>query len=251
MARDFSLRTDIDNTLPAAFPDGRLLDSNPASANNGTAVNEAVYGDVIQFFLKLMRDTSITPNGNPDNETNSQYISALDAYIRDVATGSPTQRGSVELANQAEVDAGTDPLRVLSVATFTNRLNSTTRFLRNENTASPLRASTFEIGEWNMDTTGSVLVTHNISVANIRVVQAVIIDDTSSLSIPVPFLPLPAGTPPPAQADLPIDLYLSSTNSTQIQLVRRTGGAFDNNTDYDSASPFNRGWVTIHHTTPI
>lgn len=77
MARDFSARTDIDNTNPGDFPDGRILDSNPASANNGTAVNEAVYGDLYQFFLKLLRDASIIPNGNADTDSTNQLLDAL------------------------------------------------------------------------------------------------------------------------------------------------------------------------------
>lgn len=106
MARDFSARTDIDNTNPADFPDGRIRDSNPPAARNGTRITEAVLGDMFQIFLKLLRDAGITPNGNADTDSNSQYLQALVAKIRET-TASTTQNGTVELATNTEVNNGT------------------------------------------------------------------------------------------------------------------------------------------------
>lgn len=123
MARDFAARNDTDKTDPTNFPDGRLLDSNPPSANNGTAIVEAVLGDVIQFFYKLLRDGGITPTGNADTDTANQFLDGLVAKIR--ATSATTlASGTVELANQAEVDAGTDNSRAITPNTFATRLNA-------------------------------------------------------------------------------------------------------------------------------
>ncbi len=106
MARDFSARADIDSSNLVDFPDGRLRNSSPPASRNGTAVVEEVYGDLQQFFLKLLRDASITPNGNADTDSVSQYLLGLIAKIRET-TASTTQNGTVELATDAEVNAGT------------------------------------------------------------------------------------------------------------------------------------------------
>ena len=106
MARDFSARADIDSSNLVDFPDGRLRNSSPPASRNGTAVVEEVLGDLQQFFLKLLRDASITPNGNPDTDSVSQYLQGLVAKIR-ATTASTAQNGTVELATDAEVNAGT------------------------------------------------------------------------------------------------------------------------------------------------
>lgn len=61
------LRT-LKNVNPADsdFPSGRVRD-NPGD-NTGTPVNEALLGDMTQFFMKLIRDAGITPNNLPDSE---------------------------------------------------------------------------------------------------------------------------------------------------------------------------------------
>lgn len=58
------------------YPDGRIKDS--TGFNDGTFYDETAYGDIQQFFMKLMRLAGITHNGNPDNETNGfQFIESL------------------------------------------------------------------------------------------------------------------------------------------------------------------------------
>lgn len=50
------------------YPYGRIKDA--AGGNPGTLVNTMVYGDIHQFFEKLMDASGIVPNGLSDNETN-------------------------------------------------------------------------------------------------------------------------------------------------------------------------------------
>lgn len=65
----------IDLTDPD-FLLGRI--KNNTGANDGTPVNEFVYGDIHQFFAKLLNLAGLTPNGLPDNEANGyQTIDAL------------------------------------------------------------------------------------------------------------------------------------------------------------------------------
>lgn len=124
MARDFSARTDIDNNDLVNFPDGRILDSSSPAANDGTAVVEAVLGDLHQFFLKLLRDASISPSGNADTNSTSQYLDGLVAKIR-ATTTSTTQAGSIELATNAEVNTGTDTTRAITPSGLAQRAAST------------------------------------------------------------------------------------------------------------------------------
>lgn len=121
MARDFSARADIDSSNLVDFPDGRLRNSSPPAARNGTAVVEEVYGDLQQFFLKLLRDASITPNGNADTDSVSQYLQGLVAKIRET-TASTTQNGTVELATNTEVNNGTPSGRAVTVGGLAQRL---------------------------------------------------------------------------------------------------------------------------------
>jgi hypothetical protein len=76
----------IPNTKPADtdYPNGNVrnkdLTTNPVTV--GTSITEEVFGDIIQFFLKLCRDAGVTANDLADNTTNGyQLITALRNYI--------------------------------------------------------------------------------------------------------------------------------------------------------------------------
>jgi len=63
------------------YPFGKIRDKSPSEA--GTPVNEQVYGDMHQFFEKLMFDAGIIPNDLPENEYSGfQQNDALDVVIR-------------------------------------------------------------------------------------------------------------------------------------------------------------------------
>lgn len=60
------------------YPNGRIRDND--GTNNGTPVNEFIYGDIHENIAKLMRRYSISYNNLPDNESNGyQFIEALRA----------------------------------------------------------------------------------------------------------------------------------------------------------------------------
>lgn len=76
MARNKKDLTNIDNSNLIVYPNGRIKDN--SGADDGTPVNELVYGDLHEFFAKLMRLAGIVYNGLPDNETNGfQLVDAL------------------------------------------------------------------------------------------------------------------------------------------------------------------------------
>lgn len=76
--RNKSTLTNIDNSNPDYLL-GRIKDN--SGSNDGTPVNEFVYGDIHQFFAKLVTEAGIVPNGQPDNENNGyQLVEALMAF---------------------------------------------------------------------------------------------------------------------------------------------------------------------------
>ncbi|MCK4997354.1 hypothetical protein KAS08_03540 [Candidatus Pacearchaeota archaeon] len=98
-----------------------------------------------------------------------------------------------------------------------------------------LKTKTVEIGSWNMDTTRYINVNHDIILSRIRGISAIIIND--------------AGLGYYDFGSTGSDRMFGT--STDISLVRTTGGYFDNaNFDgLDAASledlGMNRGWVII------
>jgi len=66
----------------ANYPKGRVRDKDGGTP--GTTYVEALHGDMIQFFQKLVVDSGVVENGNPDNETNGhQLIEALGFKVKE------------------------------------------------------------------------------------------------------------------------------------------------------------------------
>lgn len=75
MARNLATKPNVE-PADAEYPFGRIKD-NPGN-NTGTPVNEEVYGDIHQFFAKIMSDAGIAYNNLPDNAYDGfQYRNAL------------------------------------------------------------------------------------------------------------------------------------------------------------------------------
>jgi hypothetical protein len=69
MAREIA---DFNGTVVApdgTYPYGRVKD-----APNGTVADETMIGDTIQFTQKLMGEAGVTPNGDPDNNSDGWQI---------------------------------------------------------------------------------------------------------------------------------------------------------------------------------
>lgn len=97
-----------------------------------------------------------------------------------------------------------------------------------------IRTKIINIGDWNMDTTGNVAVTHGLTKTNIRSVTGILrIDDDSTYYILTPGY----------DASLAMEGYIQTITDTVVNLYRRTGGLYDN-VNFDSTS-YNRGWITI------
>jgi hypothetical protein len=87
-----------------------------------------------------------------------------------------------------------------------------------------------------MDTDASKSVSHNITIANIRGVRAIIRNDVGTYLYPF-------------NGTLNITGYtirIAAVGSSDISLQRETSGFFDS-TDFDSVGGYVRGWVIIDH----
>lgn len=124
MARQLTSVPDID-APNGEYPAGRI--KNEIGEDSGTPVVEELYGDIIQFFHKLMRSAGLTYNDLPDNETTGhQFLQALATYARSLAS-TTTIKGSVELATDAETQAGLDTQRCVTPAGLSSRTASINR----------------------------------------------------------------------------------------------------------------------------
>ena len=113
--RPLTAATNID---PASgdYPNGRVRDLNGGA---GTLGNEALLGDIIQFFQKLVIDAGITENNLPDNVTNGyQLLEAFEdrfkpswntiTLINSWAGGSNSARYRVHIDGTVEIDLNID-----------------------------------------------------------------------------------------------------------------------------------------------
>lgn len=72
MARNKALQPNIDGSDLTNYPDKRIRNND--GSGNGTPVNEQVYGDIHEFFGKIMREQKINYNGLPDNVANGYQL---------------------------------------------------------------------------------------------------------------------------------------------------------------------------------
>jgi len=72
MARSLAIQPNLNNSDPANYPLGRIKDN--TGFQDGTAVDESVYGDIHQNLIKIMLDAGFVYNGQPDNVTNGYQL---------------------------------------------------------------------------------------------------------------------------------------------------------------------------------
>lgn len=72
MARNKATQQNIDGSDLFNYPDKRIRNND--GSGNGTPVDESVYGDIHEFFAKVMRDSKTPFNGVPDNTTNGYQL---------------------------------------------------------------------------------------------------------------------------------------------------------------------------------
>lgn len=95
-----------------------------------------------------------------------------------------------------------------------------------------------DIGDWNMDSTDSVNVTHNLDVTKIRSITGTIHDDNQVLRYPIAEY-ANAGTPTH-------EVWIQQISSTVVTIRRLLSGAFDGSSNFNATS-FNRGYLVIQY----
>lgn len=101
MARLLSARP---NTAPvdATNPHGTILDESGPGQGDGTNVNEAVNGDLLVFFQKLMAEAGVVPNELPDNTVNGfQLFDAFQLLISQTSGGGGSNPEAEEFSSEA------------------------------------------------------------------------------------------------------------------------------------------------------
>jgi len=108
MARVLASQTNAP-TPDADYPNSRIKDD--TGTGNGTYVSEAIHGDIIQLFQKLLIDAGITANGNPDNVSNGyQFLDALKAMNRQYIAQNYDGSGTIATPAAGEVKLGKNGL---------------------------------------------------------------------------------------------------------------------------------------------
>jgi hypothetical protein len=255
MARQLSAVPNID-PANSEYPAGKIRDDDPPT--DGTPVTEILYGDIIQFFHKLMRLAGVTYNNLSDNETSGfQFITALATYARTLQA-TDALKGTVELATNAETQAGIDTQRAVTPAALESKtatyarkgiselatVSETQALTSQERTVTPfgvgyvtggLITEFIEIGAWNMVANRSKIVPHGKG-SKVRFVQATIIPDAGSGFITSDLSGLD-------QTNMPGGLC--SFDGTNIQLETPTTSRY-NSAYYDGAVA-NRGYIKIQY----
>ncbi len=81
MARNLANQTNV-NPPSADFPSGRIRDD--TGAGDGTPVDEALYGDIHQFFMKLARENGVVFNNLPESNFNTYQL--YQALVNEIET---------------------------------------------------------------------------------------------------------------------------------------------------------------------
>lgn len=147
-------------------------------------------------------------------------------------TATFSRTGIAELATQTEVDTGTDQDRIVTPDT----LAQTYTVLHVDGT-DKLRRLIIDIGDWDMDATANLSVTHGVAdFTKIRSVLAFVRNDTDTIYYPLNTLNFGTGT-----AEGGVNYW----DSTIVRLGRVASGVFDS-TDFN-ATGYNRGFIVIEY----
>lgn len=103
----------------ADFPFGRIKDK--VGSNPGTPVNEVVYGDIHQFFEKLMAEAGVTANELPESEYSGfQLFHALQGAVPRKIVRQFTSEGDGDevVITQAQLESAVDEGKIFSKGSY-------------------------------------------------------------------------------------------------------------------------------------
>lgn len=120
---------DFPKSVPSVgLVDGKFVDEDLVAGTPGSLIPAQWGNAVTEELLNVIESAGLAP----DEDNNTQLLAAINAKIADAVPASPpdastTEKGLVELATDAETQAGTDTLRVVTPAALTARTATETR----------------------------------------------------------------------------------------------------------------------------
>jgi len=215
------------NHLLRGYGDNFIVQGVVAS---GTTPNVAITEGWIMLAGELIKVNAQT---GINTATDNKFVKAT---TFDTA-GDKTFRNGASIStyevNRASVTGTTGPLR------FDDNNFSDLRSVTDKaGVETPIKTKTFDIGDWDMNATGFVSISHGLATdvfKLIRKVNVIIRDDGDGIYTPLEIFNSATGD---------IDGGVGSITDTVIVLFRRTGGVFDS-TVYDTFPAFNRGFITL------
>jgi hypothetical protein len=178
----------------------------------GTLVGEFTgTGFVLDQPIKVQDGAVSTPSFTFEGDTNSglYHTGTADTW-RLVAGG----------AEQAEVTT--------SGVSFVNGIDP-------GDTGTFIKTKVIQLGDWDMDATASITVSHGLTASKIRSVTGYVRDDAATT-----YYPIGQGA---TNSSTVSDCEVTSFDSTNVTLTRLTSGSFDG-TDFN-ATTFNRGHIVV------
>jgi len=114
--------------------------------------------------------------------------------------------------------------------------------IRTDEAAPYLKTKVMEIGDWNMDASGTKTLTHGLDPSKIRYLTAIIYGDVGTIyengGVPINWSYHSGGV-----AKIAGNIGIKPATNTLIEMERTTGETFDG--PFFDATSFNRGWVII------
>lgn len=160
--------------------------------------------------------------------TNGRVLSASEASLILNADKTVTAVAGISTPSVASDEVQTDSVK--------EKTSGSGVSIQYEGSTGQYKTKIIDIGDWDMDTTGSVVIAHNLaSVEAIRKINVMIRKDSD---VPQVMRPLDVAVGGSSDGYVEADV-------TDIILFRTAAGAFDS-TDYDETS-YNRGYILIEY----
>jgi hypothetical protein len=180
-----------------------------------------------ELILDADADTSIT--ADTDDQIDFK-IGGTDQFSFKDGVIEPTTNNDIDLGNE------TGPKRIKDV-----NIAGTVRvagIAQGKDVTAAIHRKIVNIGDWNMDSTGTIDIAHGLTASKIRSVTAVIVNDAGDTYYPFNGYQASAG-------GTDYQGMVAYWDATNVRLYRSSGSLYDAAT-FDSTS-YNRGWLTIEY----
>lgn len=222
-------------SYPTSLDTDDILEVNSPNVGKTRARAEVV-NDLASAIVAIESELGTSPKGTAANvKTFLQTQHNLNGTHKTISTDTLSATGQIT----STLATGTAPFVVASTTEVANlraatATTATTADKINDGT-NLIHTKIIEIGDWNMDTTTYIEVTHGLALSKIRGVSAIIRSDNGLAHTPL--VRCYSNTNGTMQG------HVVGITGTTVALQRLDGGVFDS-ASY-SATSYNRGWITI------